>query len=126
MKNHSPAFLALVEDALTRVEEKTAGQTLSELGTNPSAVLIDIREESEYAAGHVKGAEHLGKGILERDLEKRHPDREQPLYLYCGGGFRSALSADNARKMGYRRVYSVAGGWRALVDAGVEVERGGE
>lgn len=124
MKNHSPAFLAIVEDAKSRVREATVQETMEALGRDPRAALVDVREESEFAAGHVRGAEHLGKGVLERDIEKLHPDKNQPLYLYCGGGFRSALAADNAMKMGYRNVYSVAGGWSAFVKEGVETESG--
>ena len=86
------------------------------LEKNPRSRLIDVREESEFAAGHVRGAEWLGKGIIERDIESRHPDRTETLYLYCGGGFRSALAADNLKKMGYTNVINVDGGWRSLKD----------
>lgn len=120
---HSTGFLAIVEDAKSRVKEVTVAETMAAVAANPNAVLVDVREESEFAAGHVKGAEHLSKGVLERDIEKLHPNRDQPLYLYCGGGFRSALAADNAQKMGYTQVYSVAGGWRAFLDAGVPTEK---
>ena len=111
---HPPAFLALVEDAKTRIQEIHARELPSTLAANPAARLIDVREESEYAAGHVENAEWLGKGIIERDIEIRHPDKTEPLYLYCGGGFRSALAADSLQKMGYQKVWSVDGGWRAL------------
>lgn len=111
---HSTAFLALVNDAKSRIKEVHARQMPEILKSNPRAKLIDTREESEYAAGHVKGAEWLGKGVIERDVEAKHPDRTEPLYLYCGGGFRSALAADNLQKMGYQNVYSVDGGWRDL------------
>ena len=123
MKAHSNGFLAIVEDAKSRVREVTVAETMAAVAADSSAIIVDVREESEFTAGHVKGAEHLGKGVLERDIEKLHPDRDQPLYLYCGGGFRSALAADNAQKMGYTRVYSVAGGWRAFLDAGVATEK---
>ncbi|MDI3258103.1 MAG: rhodanese-like domain-containing protein [Sinobacteraceae bacterium] len=113
---HSPAFLALVDEARTRVREVHAREMPEILRREPRARLIDVREESEYAAGHVKGAEWIGKGVIERDIEARHPDRDEPLYLYCGGGFRSVLAADNLQKMGYRNVWSVDGGWRALKD----------
>ena len=113
---HSSAFLALVNDAKTRLKQVHAQQMPEVLQKNSKARLIDVREESEYAAGHVKGAEWLGKGIIERDIEARHPDRNEPLYLYCGGGFRSALAADNLQKMGYTNVWNVDGGWRALKD----------
>jgi len=116
MAAHSPGFLALVNDAKARIQQVYAREIPSILKKDPKARLIDISEESEFAAGHVKGAEWLGKGILERDVEEKHPDKSEPLYLYCGGGFRSALSADNLQKMGYTNVYSVDGGWRALKD----------
>jgi rhodanese-related sulfurtransferase len=120
---HAPGFLAIVEDAKKRVKEVDVPQTLAALKANPKAALIDVREESEFAAGHVRGAEHIGKGVMERDIEKLHPDTSQPLYLYCGGGFRSALAGDNLQKMGYKNIYSVGGGWRAFLDAGVETEK---
>lgn len=121
--NHSPAFLKLVNEVKTRVKEIPVEACLSDLKTRTDAVLIDVREESEFAAGHVKGAVAIGRGILERDIEKKFPNPDQTLYLYCGGGFRSALSADNLQKMGYRNVYSVAGGWRAFLAANVETEK---
>lgn len=114
MSDHSPGFLALVAQARARVAEIDAADLADALAREPDAALIDVREESEYAAGHVTGAEHLGKGVIERDIEARHPDPQQPLYLYCGGGYRSALAADALRAMGYARVISVDGGWRAL------------
>lgn len=114
MKKHSEAFLKIVEDAKSRIEETDAKGALAAMKENPRAVLIDVREESEYAAGHVKGAEHIGKGVIERDIEKLHPDQDQPLFLYCGGGFRSALAADALRQMGYTKAVSVDGGWGAL------------
>lgn len=114
MSAHAPAFLALINDAKSRIQEVDASALPSILKSDPAAQLIDVREESEFAAGHIQGAEWIGKGILERDIEARHPDKDRPLYLYCGGGFRSALSADNLQKMGYRKVYSVDGGWRSL------------
>lgn len=120
---HAPGFLAIVNDAKSRVKEVNVPQTLAALKKDSNAALIDVREEGEFRAGHVKGAEHIGKGVLERDIEKLHPDTEQPLYLYCGGGFRSALAADNLQKMGYKNVYSIDGGWRAFLEAGVETEK---
>ena len=113
---HSPAFLALVNEARKRIKQIHARELPDTLKNNPKARLIDVREESEYAAGHVKGAEWIGKGIIERDIETRHPDRNEPLYLYCGGGFRSAIAAENLQKMGYVNVVNVDGGWRALRD----------
>jgi len=113
---HAPGFLALVTDARTRIKEVQAREIPALLAADPKARLIDTREESEYAAGHVKGAEWLGKGVIERDIEAKHPDKSEPLYLYCGGGFRSAIAADNVQKMGYTNVYSIDGGWRVLKD----------
>ena len=113
---HAPGFLALVTDARTRIKEVQAREIPAILAADPKARLIDTREESEYAASHVKGAEWLGKGVIERDIEAKHPDKSEPLYLYCGGGFRSAIAADNVQKMGYTRVYSIDGGWRVLKD----------
>ena len=120
---HSPGFLAIVNDAKSRVKEVTVDEDMAAIEKDPNAKLVDVREESEYAAGHVAGAEHIGKGVMERDIEKLHPDQEQPLYLYCGGGFRSALAADNLQKMGYKNVYSVDGGWRAFLEKGVKTEK---
>ncbi|MDB5975447.1 MAG: sulfurtransferase [Nevskia sp.] len=113
---HAPGFLSLVTDARTRIKEVQAREIPSILAANPKALLIDTREESEFAAGHIKGAEWLGKGVIERDIEAKHPDKSEPLYLYCGGGFRSAIAADNVQKMGYTNVYSIDGGWRVLKD----------
>jgi len=113
---HPPAFLALVDDAKTRIQEIHARHLAATLAAKPTAKLIDVREESEYAAGHLVNAEWLGKGVIERDIEARHPDKAEPLYLYCGGGFRSALAADNLQKMGYTQVWSIDGGWRTLKD----------
>lgn len=114
MTDHSPAFLALVDDVRSRINEVHAREMPRLLADDPRIRLIDVREHSEHAQGHVRGAQWLGKGIIERDIEQRHPDRDTPLYLYCGGGFRSVLAADNLQKMGYRNVWSVDGGWRAL------------
>lgn len=113
---HAPGFLALVNRARAQVREISASDLAAELRAHPDAALIDVREESEYAAGHVRGAEHIGKGVIERDIEARHPDLQQPLYLYCGGGFRSVLAAQSLQQMGYARVTSVDGGWKALRD----------
>ncbi|MGH8481869.1 MAG: rhodanese-like domain-containing protein [Nevskiaceae bacterium] len=113
---HSPAFLALVNDARTRIKEVHARDLPHILAEQPEAKLIDVREESEYAAGRIEGAEWIGKGVIERDIESLHPDKAEPLYLYCGGGFRSVLAAENLQKMGYTNVWSVDGGWRALKD----------
>lgn len=114
MDRHAPGFLRLVDAALARIQTIEAGALAEQLAQHPDAALIDVREADEFAAGHVRGAEHLGKGVIERDIEQRHPDTSQPLYLYCGGGYRSALAADALRQMGYLNVVSVNGGWRAL------------
>ncbi len=108
---HSPGFLKLVDDAKSRVREINIEEARKQLETG-KARIIDVREESEWAAGHIRGAEHLGRGILERDIEARVPDKNAELILYCGGGFRSALSTDNLQKMGYANVASMSGGWR--------------
>jgi len=119
---HTPGFLAIVEDAKSRVKEITASQYAAMNSSGAPNVLIDVREESEWAAGHAAGAVHLGKGIIERDIETRLPDLEAVLVLYCGGGFRSALAGDAIQKMGYKNVHSLAGGWRAWKEAGLPVE----
>ena len=121
---HNPGFLAIVEDAKTRVSEIDVAGYKELLATGQKLVLVDVREESEFTAGHVKGALHLGKGIIERDIETRVPDKSAKIILYCGGGFRSALAADNLLKMGYAQPVSLDGGWRALQESGLELERG--
>jgi rhodanese-related sulfurtransferase len=115
---HSPGFLKLVNDAKSRVREMTVEQLRARLAANPNLVLLDVREESEWAAGHATQAQHLGKGILERDLETRVPDPATEIVMYCGGGFRSALTCDAAQKMGYTNVTSLIGGYKGLVSAG--------
>ena len=119
---HSEGFLKLVEDAKARIPEVTVEQTRAMLKDDPATLLIDVREDNEWAAGHAKGAQHLGKGIIERDIERTVPDKQAHLILYCGGGYRSALAADSLLRMGYEYVYSVAGGWKAWKDAGAPVE----
>jgi rhodanese-related sulfurtransferase len=116
MADHSPAFVALVDEVRSRIRELPASQFPAVLARQPGLQLIDVREHSEYLAGHVRGAQWIGKGVIERDIEQLHPDKHAPLYLYCGGGFRSALAADNLQKMGYRNIWSIDGGWRALKD----------
>jgi rhodanese-related sulfurtransferase len=122
-KPHNQAFLALVNDAKTRVKEIDIQgyQKLRESGQ--PHLLVDVREDSEWNAGHASGAIHLGKGIIERDIEAKVPDRDATLVLYCGGGFRSALVADNLQKMGYKNPVSLAGGWRAWTTSGLPVEK---
>ena len=116
MAGQNTGFSALVNDAKTRIKEVDASALPALLKANSSIRLIDTREESEFAAGHLAGAKWLGKGVIERDIESAIPDKNTPLYLYCGGGFRSALAADAVQKMGYTQVVSVDGGWRVLKD----------
>jgi rhodanese-related sulfurtransferase len=116
--DHSPGFLKLTNDAKTRVREISIEQARALLKQNPKAVLIDVREDHEWSAGHAIEAKHLGRGILERDLEKLFPDAGTEIIMYCGGGFRSALACDAAQKMGYTNVHSLAGGYKAMVQAG--------
>jgi len=115
---HSPGFEKLCDEARTRIREIEVTAAVREQ-REAGALLVDVREESEWAAGHAAGAVHLGKGIIERDIEERVPDRATRLLLYCGGGYRSALAADNLQRMGYENVASVAGGWRAWCAAGL-------
>lgn len=122
-KQHAPGFLKIVQDAKSRVKECTVDDVLRRRAAGERFTLVDVREESEYAAGHAPGALHLGKGVLERDVEKAVPDPATPLVLYCGGGFRSALAADSLQKMGYTDVTSMDGGWTGWVKAGGEVEK---
>lgn len=121
-KHHSPRFLALVEDAKTRVRQMTVAELKERLATG-GFHLVDVREGEEWAAGHIPGAQHLCKGIIERDVEANFPDPNAEIVLYCGGGFRSALAADNLQKMGYTRVISVDGGWRGWNEPGFPVEK---
>ena len=121
---HSEGFLKIVNDAKTRIKEKTVVETQSRMKDNPEAKLIDVREDNEWDASHAAGAIHLGKGIIERDIEATVPDKTSELILYCGGGYRSALAADVLQEMGYTNVFSMAGGWKAWKEAGGEVETG--
>ena len=120
---HNPGFLNLVNDAKSRVQEIDLEGYKKMVQAGEPHTLVDTREESEFAAGHVKGAVHLSKGIIERDIETKVPDKSTRLVLYCGGGFRSALVADNLRKMGYQHAISLDGGWRALKESGLELEK---
>ena len=115
--DHSPGFLKLVNDARTRVHEVTIDEARARLTQNPRAVLLDVREDGEWASSHAAQAIHLGKGILERDLEKRFPDAQAEIIMYCGGGFRSALTCDAAQRLGYTNVHSLIGGYKGLVAA---------
>jgi rhodanese-related sulfurtransferase len=114
---HAPGFLKLVTEAQPRVHQLTVAEARIRLATNPRAVLLDVREDAEWLAGHAVAAQHLGKGILERDLEIRFPNPQQEIIMYCGGGYRSVLTCDAAQKMGYTNVHSLAGGHKALVAA---------
>ncbi len=115
--DHTPRFLELVNTVRARVREVTPVDVQEILRTGTARV-FDVREDNEWAAGHVAGAAHLGKGIIERDIERTVPDVNAPIVLYCGGGFRSALAADALQSMGYTNVVSMAGGWRGWTDAG--------
>jgi rhodanese-related sulfurtransferase len=115
---HANGFLNLVLECMPRVKEISAMETRAMQEKDEEFFLIDVREESEWTAGHAEGAFHLGRGILERDIERVIPDHTAKIVLYCGGGYRSALSADNLQKMGYSNVYSMAGGWRAWIEGG--------
>jgi rhodanese-related sulfurtransferase len=115
--DHSPGFLKIANEAKMRVHEITIEEARTRLAKNPRAVLMDVREDSEWQIGHAAEAVHLGKGVLERDLEKMFPDVETEIIMYCGG-FRSALTADAAQKMGYRNVHSLMGGYKGMVAAG--------
>jgi len=115
--DHSPGFLKMVNDARHGVKEITIEQARERLAKNPKAVLLDVREDLEWQKSHAQEAVHLGKGILERDLENMFPDPNTELIMYCGGGFRSILTADSAQKMGYRNVTSLIGGYKGLVQA---------
>ncbi len=121
--HHSPAFLALVKDAKSRIQELTVDQVRQKQLQGDPFYFVDVREESEWQAGHAVGAMHLGKGIIERDIETTIPDKEAEIILYCGGGFRSALAADNLKKMGYQNVISMDGGIRGWREAGFPEER---
>jgi rhodanese-related sulfurtransferase len=116
---HSEGFLNLVNNAKSRIREVTVAETRERI--NRGAKLIDVREDNEWQDGHAAGAEHLGKGIIERDIEAQVPDKSTELILYCGGGYRSALAADALQQMGYANVYSMAGGWKAWKESGAPV-----
>ena len=120
---HTPGFLKIVEDAKSRIKECTIDAMRARQSSGEKFTLIDVREESEWSAGHIPGAIHLGKGIIERDVEAKIPDLATPLVLYCGGGFRSALAADNLQKMGYTSVISMDGGMRGWKEKGLAVEK---
>ena len=115
---HAPGFLKIVNEARPRVQEVTLEQARARLAANPRAVLLDVREDAEWQGGHAAQAVHLGKGVLERDLEKLLPDPDAEIIMYCGGGYRSVLPCDAAQRMGYKNVSSLIGGYKALATAG--------
>ena len=116
--DHSPGFLKVVNEARAQIKEVTIEEARAQLAQNPQAVLLDVREDGEWEKGHAAQAVHLGKGVLERDIEKMFPDPNTEIIMYCGGGYRSALTADVAKRMGYKNVASLIGGYKALVQAG--------
>jgi rhodanese-related sulfurtransferase len=120
--DHSPGFLKIVDEARRRIREVSIADVEAMLARGEPFHLVDVREESEWARGHLPRATHLGRGIIERDIETTIPDHAAPIVLYCGGGFRSALAADNLQRMGYTNVASMAGGWRGWSEAGNPVE----
>lgn len=115
---HPPRFLKIVDDAKGRIRQTTVDRIKSRLDQHDKFILVDVREDNEWQKDHLPGAVHMGKGIIERDIEAAIPDKDAPLVLYCGGGFRSALAADNLQKMGYKNVVSMDGGWRGWTEAG--------
>jgi rhodanese-related sulfurtransferase len=116
---HAPQFLKLVNESKKKIKETNVADVKRRIDAGEKLLLVDIREDHEWANGHIPGATHLGKGIIERDIEKQVPDTNTRLILYCGGGFRSALAAENLQKMGYHRVESMDGGWRGWLEAGL-------
>ena len=121
--SHSPEFLKIVDDAKSRIKQTDVPAVLARVKKGEKLILVDTREDNEWAKGRIAGAIHLGKGVIERDIESTIEDRAAEIILYCGGGFRSALSADNLMKMGYRNAISMDGGWRSWVEAGGPVEK---
>src|SRR5438128_12511834 len=119
---HSEGFLKIVDAAKSRIKEVTVAETRDRLATNPDAKLIDVREDNEWNTAHAAGAIHLGKGIIERDIETTVSDKSTELILYCGGGYRSALAADVLQNMGFTKVFSMAGGWKAWKESGAPIE----
>ena len=121
---HSTGFIALVQEAKRRIRETNVPAIKERIDRGTTFYLVDTREESEWARGHLPKAIHLSKGIIERDIEQKIPDKSAPIVLYCGGGFRSALAADNLQKMGYTNVESMDGGYRGWTEAGLPIEKG--
>jgi rhodanese-related sulfurtransferase len=123
-QQHSPRFLKIVDESRKRIRETTVDEVKSKLDRGEKFLLIDVREESEFGKDHLPGAVHLGKGVIERDIEARVPDPNTLMILYCGGGFRSALAADNLQKMGYKNVISMDGGIRLWREKGYPLTKG--
>ena len=119
---HSEGFLKLVNNAKGRIREVTVAETQERIKANNGVRLIDVREDNEWQLAHAAGSTHLGKGIIERDIEAEVPDKSTEVILYCGGGYRSALAADVLQQMGYTNVFSMAGGWKAWKDSGAEIQ----
>jgi rhodanese-related sulfurtransferase len=127
MAKHAPGFLKIVNEVKPRIKETNVAEVKRRMDRGDRKFkLVDVREESEFAAGHIPGAMHIGKGVIERDIEQKIPNPSEEIILYCGGGFRSALAADNLQKMGYTNVLSMDGGWRGWKEAGNPVQRGDE
>lgn len=122
-KSHSERFVTLVDDAKTRIDEITPEEVKEKMDDDEDFILVDVREQDEWKNSHISGAEYLGRGVIERDIEEEYPDIEEDLVLYCGGGYRSALAADNLQKMGYQNVKSLAGGFHSWVEAGLPIEK---
>ena len=122
-KAHTPGFLKIAADAKSRVRECSVADVAAKRAVGEAFILVDVREESEYAAGHAAGAIHIGKGVIERDIETKIPDPAAPIVLMCGGGFRSALAAETLQKMGYTDVLSMDGGWSGWTNAGLPTEK---
>ena len=118
MPDHPEGFLRLVKEAKTRIKEEDFREIKKKMDAGDKMTIVDTREDNEWARGHIPNALHLGKGVIERDIEKAIPDKETTIVLYCGGGYRSALAADNLQRMGYRNVISMDGGWRGWTEAG--------
>lgn len=123
-KHHSPGFLAIVHDAKKRIREIDIEEYKRRRESGEAGQLVDVREDHEWQLAHAAGALHLGKGVIERDIETAFPDKSTKLVLYCGGGYRSALATDNLQKMGYKNVISLDGGWRAIEASGLPLESG--
>lgn len=118
---HSDRFITLVDDAKTRIDEIKPDEVKEKLESDEDFTLLDVREQDEWEGAHIAGADYLGRGVIERDIEEEYPDIDEEIILYCGGGYRSALAADNLQKMGYNNVKSLAGGFRSWIEAGYPI-----